>query len=710
MKVALFGYNGYIGSLVYNFLKKYSTIELTCYSKNIKLNNNTHIYSFTKEEINTYDVIIYMAGICKKKDIETLEYENIYNINVNELLNIVKNMNDNQVCIYSSTASLYINNNQYNISKENDDINKSILNKYELSMYEREIQINKLNKKTIGLRMGSVIGLSKNMKLDMLYNALYYQALFTNNINIWGAHNYRSILWYQDLLNIIYLIIQNKDSIKIPEIYNIGSFNITIYDAANYIKDKLNINTNILNNNISTLGFQIDSMKICKQFNYNMVGTPEIIHNFFINNKYMFTEIINNSINIDTKNCIICNNNIELIVSLDKQPLANCLLSTEEKDLDKYLLELYRCKRCNHTQLGYFIDREILFKHYLYESGTSNTAKKYFLEFAKKYTDKYNYKNDKSVFEIACNDGSQLDAFLELGWKTYGIDPAQNIVIKARKKGHNILCEYWGNYINTNLFKDITFDLIVAQNVFAHVINPIDFLKNCVDIMNDNTLLVIQTSQANMYKNNEFDTIYHEHVSFFTIKSMKYAVESVGCYLKNVYKTNIHGISYVFEIMKGSNIINLPLLENEINDGLYEDKLYIDYKFNIHNIKNIVINILNTYKDNKYNIIGYGAAAKGNVFLNYIFESKKHRLAPECIIDEAILKINKYTPCIKIPIKDINILNNYNNKKVLIIILAWNFADEIINKLKSYIKINNIIGEFEYIYFFPKIYNGILHS
>lgn len=700
VNIALVGSGGYVGSIIYNFLKLKKTNIITCFDK--KTNN---ILNLTKIEINKYDIIIYMAGVCKKKDIEQLNYKEIHDININELLYIVKNMNDTQICIYSSTASLYSNNDK--ISNENDSIDTNLLNKYELSMYNREVEINKINKRTIGLRMGSVIGLSKGMKIDMLYNALYYQALFTNNINIWGGNNYRSILWYEDLLNIVDLIIQNKNKIMKPEIYNLASFNIKIQDAANYIKDKLNLKINILDSGIHNSGFQISSIKICNVFKYKMTGTPDIIHNFFINNKHNFIEVLNNSNNIDTKKCILCNNIIDLFINLGKQPLANHLLITPD-NVEKYPLELYRCKNCNHTQIGYFINREILFKHYLYESGVSYTAKQYFLDFAKKYTNIYNNIKDKTILEIACNDGSQLDEFSKLGWNTYGIDPAQNIVIKAKEKGHKVECGFWGNYINTTIFKNINIDLIVAQNVFAHVVNPIDFLNNCVEIMHDNTLLVIQTSQAAMYKNNEFDTIYHEHVSFFTIKSMKYAVESVGCYLKNVYKTNIHGISYVFEIMKGVKNINLPLLEEEINNGLYDNTTYINYSRSVYNTKIMATKILSEYKKNNFNIIAYGAAAKGNVFLNYIFDSDNNKLLPEYIIDESKLKISRYTPCTNILITDISILTKYSNKKIIIIILAWNFSEEIINKLQQYIKLYNINIYVECICFFPIFKNKIL--
>ena len=409
--------------------------------------------------------------------------------------------------------------------------------------------------------------------------------------------------------------------------------------------------------------------------------------------------------NIILDTCIICNNLLVPIIDLGKQPLANNLLSSK-KDTISYPLVLTRCETCNHIQLDYSIDKNILFNNYNYESGISNTGLKYFEDFAEKYNNLIPILNrKKNVLDIACNDGSQLDAFLRKGWNTFGIDPAANIVENTIKKGHYVECKFWDDTVS-NTIKNTKFDLIIAQNVFAHVKDPINFLKLCTQIMSDDTYLVIQTSQANMIFNNEFDTIYHEHISFFTIKSMIKAVELVGCYLLNVYKVDIHGTSYIFEIKKGNRYNKLPLLEYEINNDLYEKYTYINYSISIKYIKNTVLDILNEYYNNGYNIIGFGAAAKGNVFLNYIFDSTPNILCPKYIIDESKLKIKKYTPGTLILIEDISILQSYKKQNVLIIILAWNFSNEIINKIQEYI--TNIDITCTCIQFFPKIKTTIL--
>jgi trans-aconitate methyltransferase len=322
----------------------------------------------------------------------------------------------------------------------------------------------------------------------------------------------------------------------------------------------------------------------------------------------------------------------------------------------------------------------------------------YFSEFAELYTSKTDMSVGRTVFEIACNDGSQLDEFARRGWTTLGVDPAANLV-STIKHPHRVECKFWGKD-EMSILNGVKIDLIVAQNVFAHVNNPIDFLRHCVSSMTNDTLLVIQTSQANMFFNNEFDTIYHEHISFFTIRSMIRAVESVGCYLDNVYKVDVHGSSYVFEIRKGHAVRDLPLLAWETEKGLYTDEIYSSYRLSVSNMKAKAIELLSSYARNGYTIIGYGAAAKGITFLNFIFDSKPNSLCPEFIVDDSPLKTGTYSPGTLIPIKTSAEVNALTSTKVLVVILAWNFADEIIRRVNARIP---ACVTCTYLQFFPSI-------
>jgi len=381
--------------------------------------------------------------------------------------------------------------------------------------------------------------------------------------------------------------------------------------------------------------------------------------------------------------CLCCLKNIETVLDLGEHPLANNFHKLNETE-NLFPLKLNYCLTCFHCQLSIAIDPTILFKSYKYVSGTSQTGLDFFKENAL-FIHNYINKENGLILDIACNDGSQLNFFKELGWETYGVDPAENLYEITKKCGHNIICDFW----NSDSAKKLpTMDIILAQNVFAHTEKIDDFLQACKLVMNDSTSLFIQTSQKNMILNNEFDTIYHEHISFFNTNSMNKLVLRNGLTLNRVLETTIHGCSYIFEIKKNkdNSIYNIEQqLHREKDNGLYQTDTYNNFnlksKQSLENLKNEI----ETYKKNGYICIGFGASAKGqtvicsgNIMLDYI-------------IDENPLKIGLNSPKLNIPIVDLNKFKDDSSSKILVTILAWNFADEIIEKIKSLNKKAEII-------------------
>jgi len=177
-----------------------------------------------------------------------------------------------------------------------------------------------------------------------------------------------------------------------------------------------------------------------------------------------------------------------------------------------------------------------------------------------------------SVLDIGCNDGSQLDKFKALNVDTYGVDPAENLY-ETSSKNHKVTCGYFDDKYNRS------HDIITIQNAFAHNPNPLELLKNCKKNLEIDGLLFIQTSQADMILNNEFDTIYHEHISYYNIKSMMFLCNRVGLNLIDVVKTPIHGTSYIFIISADRSAPNTikNLVEMETAAGLYDNFTYTKY-------------------------------------------------------------------------------------------------------------------------------------
>jgi len=310
--------------------------------------------------------------------------------------------------------------------------------------------------------------------------------------------------------------------------------------------------------------------------------------------------------------------------------------------------------------------------------------KEYFKYFVKSIilSNKNNIINEikekkKNILDIACNDGSLLDVFLENNFNTFGIDPAYNIVNNI--KNHNIICDFFNSISIKNY--NIKFDIVTLFNVFAHVDNIYDLLNNIDKITNLDSDIYIQTSQCNMIQNNEFDTIYHEHLSFFNINSMSLISNYSNFYLYDVKIVNVHGSSYLFHLKKNNKCINSNILKRlnyEINTNIYNLHTYNKYSDYINfSWKNKLYKLLN----NK--IIGVGASAKGITILNYIYKDLLEKnIIIDCIIDENELKIGKKINSINITINNFEYIKNIN-ENINFILFAWNYKLEIINKVKN---------------------------
>ena len=373
--------------------------------------------------------------------------------------------------------------------------------------------------------------------------------------------------------------------------------------------------------------------------------------------------------------CVCCDSdNIKLLLDLNKQPLANSYHDNSKK-LEKYPLGVNLCQDCYHIQLTDVVKPDLLFKDYLYVSGTTKTLRdnfKWFVDFVLEYAAncRWNWPNPRvqSVLDVACNDGTQLDYFKERGVETYGVDPAENLW-ELSSKNHDVKCEYFDS-----IFFGFKFDVITAQNVFAHNSNPKKFLDDCEEIMHDHSFLFIQTSQAEMILNNQFDTIYHEHVSFFNVNSFNELVKRTNLQLIDVIKTSVHGISYLFILSK--HPYNEQKVKNEIEverqRGLLSQKTYGNYRENVLKIGRNFRRVVSEHRRQGYKIVGYGAAAKGMTFLNFT------NIKPDVIIDDNELKQNLYTPGTNVVIKPNWFLKQYKeHDKILFVPLAWNFYDEI---------------------------------
>jgi SAM-dependent methyltransferase len=362
--------------------------------------------------------------------------------------------------------------------------------------------------------------------------------------------------------------------------------------------------------------------------------------------------------------CLACGSaHLVPCLNLGDQPLANEFKNSETEHEETYPLAVVRCEECDHLQLDYFIDPDLMFKNYLYVSGTSSTYREYLAWFASMA----GRKGDR-VLDIGCNDGTQLDMFKDIGCDTWGVDPAENLWPVSSAK-HKVTL----GYFDANYNPGVMFDVMNAQNVFAHNRDPLTFLANAKRFMHPGTKLYIQTSQADMVLNGEFDTIYHEHINFFNVLSFKKLTERAGLVLLDVTKTKIHGTSYMFVVgiegTPGESVARELAREEEA--GLHKAATYNAWAINCHKFAEKVRADLNGSF-----VVAYGAAAKGNTMLNFL------KFKPNVIIDDNPLKQGKFSPGVRARVAASDYLNSLpDDQPVVFLPLAWNLFEEIKSKI-----------------------------
>ena len=475
-------------------------------------------------------------------------------------------------------------------------------------------------------------------------------------------HTYRAILGLNDLGRALRTIIQDKALLQNRfDILNLNSFNCNIEAIAVQVSSTVSVPLVIANVTSSAKGFSLDSSKMTDIFSFHFQDTPQSVLRQLLEN-FPFSVMAQGvhqpsrqatlHSHGDSAPCQVCGNPVlQQVLDLHHQPLANSFTPTIQaaEMEERYPLRLMRCPLCNHVQLSHIVERTSLFQHYLYQSNTSSTLLQYFDWLADKIILESTVEGGRgTVIEIACNDGSQLDSFRARGWYTIGVDPARNLIPYARSKGHTVLEGFWGSeaFDKSPLPPPDQVDAIVAQNVLAHVDAPVRFLKACAEAMGPKTKLYIQTSQCEMIMEGQFDTAYHEHVSFFSAHSFSEAAQLAGLHMSRFEETPVHGISCLvtFELPTETKSIRQPgvsavtRLEAELAVGINTEVFYNRFEVKARQLKVWIVKHLSLFGSRGHVMGGYGAAAKGIVMLHFIQKSDLFSF----IVDDAPLKNGMY--------------------------------------------------------------------
>jgi hypothetical protein len=388
-----------------------------------------------------------------------------------------------------------------------------------------------------------------------------------------------------------------------------------------------------------------------------------------------------------SQNCRFCSSNLnKIFVDLGKSPLANSYLKENDFEKEKiYPLCTFLCKNCFLVQLEELETPENIFSEYAYFSSFSTS----WLRHAKEYVDKIIPKlsiNKKSlVIEIASNDGYLLQNFTAKNIPVIGIEPAQNIAKVAIKKNIPTITKFFDSQLAKNLADDgRKADLIIGNNIFAHVPCLNDFVKGLKILLKQNGVITLEFPHLlQLMKNNQFDTIYHEHFSYFSLITVKKIFSFHELVIFDVEELSTHGGSlriYVKHEEYNEIAINErvdTLLKKEKENGLENISTYTNFTKKVEDVKGKLQEFFISAKNSGKKIVCYGAAAKGNTLLNYC-EIGSNFI--DYVVDQSPYKQGLFLPGTHIPIKSPDEIQK--TKPDYLIIIPWNLKEEIMEQMK----------------------------
>ncbi len=387
------------------------------------------------------------------------------------------------------------------------------------------------------------------------------------------------------------------------------------------------------------------------------------------------------------KDCKVCHSTkLKKFLSLGNMPLPNAFLTKEQVDSKvekKYPLDVMFCTECHMVQLAQVVNAPNMFADYAYFTGASEPIRKHFDNMAESIVNEYKLGEGSLVVDIGSNDGTLLQGFKSRGVKVLGIDPAENVAKYANSKGIETVCGYFGKTIAGQIIlRKGHADIITATNVFAHIDDLDYFISSVQILLKQGGVFIFEVPYLlDMLDNMEFDTIYHEHLSYFAINPLMVLFARFGMNIIKIEQMNVHGGTIRIHVRKEDvySKVAEPYINEEVGYGLDKLEIYKEFAVNIRALKLALKDKLILLKKQGARVIGYGAAAKGNVLLNYCGIGSD---LIEYIADTTPYKQGLYSPGMHIPIKSFD--NYYKEPPKYTLLLAWNYADTILRKEVKY--------------------------
>ena len=372
-------------------------------------------------------------------------------------------------------------------------------------------------------------------------------------------------------------------------------------------------------------------------------------------------------------------------VDLGMSPPSNSYLNSQQlQSMERfYPLHAYVCPNCFLVQLDEFESPDLIFSDYAYFSSYSQS----WLDHANKYVEHmindFGIGPSHQVMEIASNDGYLLQFFDKHGVPVLGIEPAANVAKVAEGKGIPCLVKFFGLNTAKELAKENKkADLLLGNNVLAHVPDINNFVKGMKILLNSDGLITMEFPHLlKLMKFNQFDTIYHEHFSYFSLFTVKRIFEKHGLTIFDVEELDTHGGSLRIYAGHSEKIHSIgskveSLIEKELTAGLGSLDTYFHFTEKVHKTKRELLSFLIQAKKSGKSIVGYGAAAKGNTLLNYC--GIRHDFI-DYVVDRSPHKQNLYLPGTHLPIYPTEKIGE--TKPDYLLILPWNIKEEVMEQM-----------------------------
>jgi SAM-dependent methyltransferase len=388
--------------------------------------------------------------------------------------------------------------------------------------------------------------------------------------------------------------------------------------------------------------------------------------------------------------CRLCESDqLELVLKLEPTPPANAFVPESLKGIEqpRFPLDVFFCNSCTHLQLLDVVDAKMLFENYVYVSGTSPVFIQHFKNYSQDIINRYHPQPNSLVVDIGSNDGTLLSFFKDSGFSVLGVDPARDIAAEATTRGIKTIC----GFFTQKLAEEIILaygqaSIITANNVFAHADDLSEITQGVKALLAPDGVFSFEVSYlADVVEKTLFDTIYHEHVAFHSVRPLVTFLKHHGLELIEAVRVDSHGGSLRAIAQKsggphphGSSVDELISLEDSM--GLNKIETFKSFSENIELLKKELSELLKNLKAQGAKIAGFGAPAKATTLMYHF------GIGPEVIdyvIDDSPLKQNLYTPGMHIPV--VNGQAIQEKKPDYLLILAWNFADSIIKRNQAYL-------------------------